>query len=273
MSEAMIVVAGAGLLLAGIVKGATGIGYSTCALPFLTIALGLKQAIAIVVIPAFASNVATIWNMGNPSAVLLRFWRFYLAIGPGIAIGTAVLNVVDAASAAQLLGCLTLAYVGLAWVRPSMVLPPEMERPLALPAGFLNGVMTGITGSQVMPLMPFFLSLPLERQEQIQAINLAVTIASVILAISLAHGGFLTMEVATFSVAGAAPALVGTAIGNSMARHLSTVAFRHYLLATLAILALPLLYRTTGFAVNPTSEHAPVIANSNYGAMHVKTAN
>ena len=37
-----------GLFLAGFVKGATGLGYSTCALPFLVAAIGLRSAIVIV---------------------------------------------------------------------------------------------------------------------------------------------------------------------------------------------------------------------------------
>ena len=49
-------VATLGLLVAGIIKGATGLGYASCALPFLAMAMGLRQANSVVMLPALASN-------------------------------------------------------------------------------------------------------------------------------------------------------------------------------------------------------------------------
>ena len=48
MEWSLLALAGLGLFLAGIVKGATGLGYSSCALPFLVSAIGLKPAMALV---------------------------------------------------------------------------------------------------------------------------------------------------------------------------------------------------------------------------------
>ena len=243
MNDTGIFIAGAGLLLAGIIKGATGIGYSTCALPFLAVAVGLRNAIALVVVPAIVSNIATMWSLGRFEATMRRFWPFYLAIMPGIAIGSAVLSVIDVAIAGQLLGLLTLTYVGLAWLKPDLALPGHWERPLALPAGFINGILTGLTGSQIMPLMPYFMSLRLKRDDQTQAINLAVTLASGILAIVLMRSGVMTPNLMLASCLGAIPAVIGVALGNRMGQLLSAPTFRQLSLATLAILALPLLQR------------------------------
>ena len=57
MDASHAVLAALGLLIAGFVKGATGLGYATCALPFLVAAIGLKAAIVIVPIPAMAANM------------------------------------------------------------------------------------------------------------------------------------------------------------------------------------------------------------------------
>src|SRR4051812_28152182 len=51
---AQLLLVAIGLLVAGLIKGSTGLGYSTCALPFLVSAVGLKSAICIVTIPALA---------------------------------------------------------------------------------------------------------------------------------------------------------------------------------------------------------------------------
>jgi uncharacterized membrane protein YfcA len=43
MDMAQIALAALGFLLAGVIKGTTGLGYSSCALPFLVSAVGLKR--------------------------------------------------------------------------------------------------------------------------------------------------------------------------------------------------------------------------------------
>ena len=50
LSELAIVVFG--LTIAGVIKGATGLGYASCALPFLVMVLGLKPAMGLVMLPA-----------------------------------------------------------------------------------------------------------------------------------------------------------------------------------------------------------------------------
>ncbi|HEX4892571.1 MAG TPA: sulfite exporter TauE/SafE family protein [Hyphomicrobiaceae bacterium] len=238
-----IVLASAGLFTAGLIKGVTGIGFSTCALPFLVLAVGLKPAMAIVTIPALVSNFAVIAGGAGLARVISRFWPFYVAIVPGILAGTSVIAFVDLRLAVQLLAVLTLAYVWLALVRPDLTLPPAMARVLAAPAGLLNGFLTGLTGSQIVPLMPYMMALKLAPEEQVQAVNLAVSLASAFLAAALAGAGIMTAELAIASAAGVLPAVAGVAIGGRLRGQLSMAAFRHVALATLAVLALSLYGR------------------------------
>ncbi len=238
-SDFIIVVAG--LFFAGLIKGTTGIGYSTCAIPFLVAGVGLKAAMAIVLVPAIASNGAVIFNSGGLSIVALRFWRFYGGIIPGIAGGTYALTAVNAGSATQLLGWITMIYVVLALLRPDMTLPPKLERVLALPAGLLNGFLTGLTGSQILPLMPYMMALRLPAEQQIQAVNLAVTLASVVMAVSLLSAGIMTVELLALSVVGAIPALMGVAAGSHLRPYLSPQAFRFVTLGLLGIIGAALV--------------------------------
>src|SRR5205809_2412119 len=90
-----LVLAAIGLLVAGLIKGTTGLGYSSCALPFLVAAVGLKAAIVVVVIPAMLSNVLVMSNTGHLRETLLRFWPLYAATLPGIVIGITLLVWID----------------------------------------------------------------------------------------------------------------------------------------------------------------------------------
>lgn len=258
MDVSNVVLVVSGLFLAGLIKGITGIGYSTCALPFLVASVGLKAAMALVIVPAIASNGAMIFGAAGLAIVARRFWRFYAGIIPGIALGAYALTFVDLGSATQLLGWITLVYVGLATVRPNITLPTELERMLALPAGFLNGLLTGLTGSQILPLMPYMMALRLPADQQVQAVNLAVTLASLVMAASLLGTGIMTAELLAISVAGAIPALIGVAAGSHLRRYLSPGMFRQVTLCMLGIIGAALAsYRPPDPAPASASHIAP----------------
>jgi uncharacterized membrane protein YfcA len=235
-----VVLAFSALLLAGLVKGVTGIGYATTAMPLLVMAWGLEKALALVVVPAIVSNVAVFIGAGNVFATLKRFQFFYLGILPGIAGGTALLGFVDTRIATDVLAVATLAYVALAVIRPTLSLAPGLERTLALPAGMLNGVLTGLTGSQILPLVPYMMALRLEPPAQVIAINLAVTIASGVLGATLLLSGGMTGDLLLLSCAGAVPAIGGALLGNAGRGLLPVEALRRLTLVMLAVIAISL---------------------------------
>lgn len=243
MSIPELVLVTAGLWAAGLVKGLTGIGYTTCALPFLVAAVGLQSAMAIVIAPAIASNAAVIAGSAGLVSVARRFGLFYGGIIPGIAAGVIALTHIDTGLATRLLGWITLGYVGLALARPDVHLPAVLERPLALPAGLVNGFLTGLTGSQILPLMPFMMALRLPPDLQVQAVNLAVTIASAVLALTLIGTGVMTAELLVVSVAGIVPAVIGVAAGNVLRRRLEPGLFKTLTLLTLAAMGVAMAGR------------------------------
>ena len=215
-----------GLLVAGLIKGTTGLGYSTCALPFLVSAVGLRSAIVIVPIPALAANLGLLFGAGNVSETFSRFWIFYAATVPGILAGTMLLAWVDQKLATKVLGVITVAFVLYSVIRPNVTMPSRLERPLQLPAGLLNGLFTGLTGSQVMPLLPYMLALKLDPDRFVQAVNIAVVTASLILALALLISGLVTWQLAMFSALGVVPAFVGVALGNRLRPRIPTRTFR-----------------------------------------------
>ena len=231
------------LLVAGLAKGVTGIGYATTAMPLLTMVAGLEKALALVVVPALVSNAAVFVGANNLGSTFFRFAPLYAGILPGIAAGTVLLPLVDTGLATQGLAALTLAYVVMAVAKPELSIAADLGRRLALPAGMMNGVLTGLTGSQILPLVPYMLALQLDPRTQVVAINLAVTIASLALGAALLVSGGMTNELIAMSCAGAAPAIAGTLIGNVVRDHLRVAAVRRITLAMLVAISLSLAGR------------------------------
>jgi uncharacterized membrane protein YfcA len=222
-----------GLFVAGLVKGATGLGYSACALPFLVAAVGLKTAIVIVPIPAMAANIGLLFGAGYIRETLKRFWVFYAATFPGLFYGTTLLSWVDQRSAARVLGIITVIYAIYAFFRPNLHLPSSWEMKLQLPAGILHGFLTGLTGSQIIPMLPYMLSLKLDANQLVQAINIAVVTTSMILILALIYSGLMIWPLATASAIGILPASLGVFLGNYLRSRMPSTAFRAVVLFTL----------------------------------------
>jgi uncharacterized membrane protein YfcA len=238
-----LVLAAVGLFVAGVVKGASGLGYSSCALPFLAAAVGLKTAIVLVVIPAMVSNIAVTWTAGHFMETVRRFWPFYVATLPGIWIGIQSLAVVDQRSAEIVLGLLIATYAVIALARPPVSMPATYERPLQWPAGLMNGYFTGLTGSQVLPLLPYMMALKLDAARMVQAVNLSVIVASAFMAIALMSSGLMTLPGAGMSIAAIVPAMAGIAVGVRIRKQLPLAHYRTVVLVILGLLGVGLVLR------------------------------
>ena len=243
MDVSLFVVAVTAFILAGIIKGATGLGYATSALPLLVHALGLQSAMSLVLIPALSTNVILAVTGGHLKDTLRSFWPLYLAMLPGTAIGLWLLLSIDQQIAIAGLGSVMITYTIFALSRPNIQIPTRWHSLLKAPTGFANGILTGLTGSQGMPLLPFMLGLNLEPARMVQAVNSAVLVASCALAFGLSMNGIMTTELLVLSIAAIAPALLGTFVGTRLRKQLPATRFRQIVLLMLGLMGLVMLVR------------------------------
>jgi hypothetical protein len=238
-----VAMATAGLTLAGFVKGVTGLGYASCALPFLTLAFGVEPAMALVVAPAIATCFSLAASAGEWRQTTREFAPLYLAMLPGIAIGLALLTAVDPVLPTRVLGVVMISYGLLSLWRPDLRLSHDGRLLLQIPTGFANGILTGLTGSQVMPLLPYVLALGLPGTMPVQVINLGVAIASLVLGIGLCVAGVMT-PILTAGTLGAVPlALLGVAIGDRLRRRLPERQLRSAMLLVLIGMGIAIMTR------------------------------
>ena len=241
LSMALCVIAG--FIFAGVIKGATGIGYSSCALPFLVCAVGLQPALAMLVVPAMACNLAVVFSVGHLRSTVQEFWPLYVAMLPGIVVGVFVLTRIDQQLATRALGLLILAYGVVSIAKPHFRVRASIARSLQVPVGLTNGFLTGLTGSQIMPLMPYMLSLELDTQKFVQAVNLAVIAASVSMGLCLMTFGLMKLDVLALSIVAVVPALVGVQIGVWCRTHINDQQFRQLVIVSLMGIGVVLMVR------------------------------
>ncbi|MEH6625632.1 MAG: hypothetical protein V7739_04255 [Motiliproteus sp.] len=82
-----IFIIAATFLLAGSVKGITGLGLPTVSLALLTVAIDMPTAMALLLVPSFATNLWQAVVGGNGHEVLVRIWPFKLAATATVWLG------------------------------------------------------------------------------------------------------------------------------------------------------------------------------------------
>jgi uncharacterized membrane protein YfcA len=230
-------------LFAASAKGVTGLGLSTMCLPFLAVTVGLKEALPLLIIPSISSNLVVMHGAGRFNETLRRFWPMLLATVPGIVIGLWTLALIDGRNAGGVLGVVLMIWCAFFYAKPEMRLPGRWEHLLGPVSGFLTGTVNGLTGSQVMPSMPYLMALHLDRNVFIQAINCSFTLSSFIMAVGLERLGLFTTDGVILSAIGTAFVFSGLKLGEGIRHRLSPDAFRLALLAMLTGIGVSLVLR------------------------------
>ncbi len=223
-------------LISGTVKGVIGLGLPTVSLGLLTATLGLPTAMALLLVPSLVTNLWQAVVGGNGRAILLRIWPFLLTATVTVWLGATALTRVDLSLLSALLGALLVAYsiLNLAGIRLTITTRQEVwAGPLI---GSANGILTGMTGSFVVPGVMFLQAIGLSRDLLIQAMGMLFTASTLALAFALHGNNFLTAQLGALSATALIPAVIGMVFGQRIRQSLSEPLFRQVFFIALLIL-------------------------------------
>lgn len=243
MDTSTIALVGTAFLLAAFVKGATGLGFSTTALPMLALTIGVKAALPLLIVPSLVSNAMVMIRAGHFAEMLGRFAWLYGLAPIGVGFGLVLLTWADGLTAGAVLGLVLATYSLFAWQQPNMTLPDRLERPLAPIVGLTTGTINGLTGSQVMPVLPYLMALRLDPDRLVQATNISFSLSSLVMVIGLSQIGLMTWQTALLSVLGLVPVFIGVRLGSDLRARLSPDLFRRAVIALLGLSGLILVAR------------------------------
>lgn len=216
-------------VLAGGVKGVTGMGLPTVAMSLLGLWMAPMQAAAMLVVPSLAINVA---QCRSPylRRLAVRLWPGWLAIAVVTIAAPGLGSTASAESAKRWLGAVLIVYGAWGLWRPT--LPDFSGRTtwLGAVAGAATGAVTACTAVFVLPWVPYLQSLRLGKDELVQALGLSFTVATLALAVRVqasAPTPWWQSAEGAFSVGMAlAGAFAGLKVGESLRRRLAGRAFQ-----------------------------------------------
>ncbi|CAH0147033.1 MULTISPECIES: sulfite exporter TauE/SafE family protein [Stenotrophomonas] len=231
-------------LLAGVVKGVTGMGLPTVAMGLLGGALSPVAAASMLFIPTFVTNAWQLLSGPSVGRIVRRLWPMMLAVVIATLGAAALLVRVDRDVSRVALGVALVVYAGYALLAPVLRVPARRERWLGPLVGAVSGVVTGATGVFVMPAVPYLQSLGLQRDELVQALGLAFTVSTISLTTGLVlHGAFGVQQLGLSALA-VVPSLAGMWLGQVIRQRISARVFRACFLGFLLLLGLELVLRS-----------------------------
>jgi uncharacterized protein len=234
------------VLVAGFVKGAIGFGFPSLATPLLSLAVSVKTAVVVLILPNIVMDGIQFVRRGTPLATVRRFWPLLVSGAVGIVAGTRVLTLLSPGVATFILGLFVVGFVALNVTGLAPEVPRAWEPWLSPVAGLVAGLIGGVTNSPATALVLFFHGIGLEKHEFISSVAFTFFFYKLVQLGAVAWYGLLPWSLLGISVGLTAVALGGFAIGLWVQDRLDQRAFNRAVLVFLGCLGAWLVIRGTG---------------------------
>ena len=238
-----VILIGLTFVLAGIVKGVTGMGLPTVAIGLLGLTMAPADAAALLVIPSLVTNV---WQFGagpHRLKTARRLATMLVAIFIATWLAAGFIAGSGAADATTALGGALILYAMVGLAKIQLAVPRRAEPWLSPVIGAVTGCVTGATGVFVIPAVPYIQALGLEKDELVQALGLSFTVSTIALAAGLASHDALHLSAIGTSAICTVPALLGMMAGQWVRSRVNPATFRLLFFIGLLILGADLALR------------------------------
>ena len=239
----ILAIAAVAFTLAGFVKGVVGFGFPVITLIILTLTIGLLDALAIIVIPTIVTNV---WQgLSGPylKDISRRMGLYILVSATFIWLTSAYLTVVDIRWPTAMLGGVLFIFALSRLLNVRLSVSPRWERPLSVPLGAINGMLTGMTGSFMVPSVLFMQAMGFQRDMLVQAMGVFFAISTMMLALSLGRNDLISMEHLQLSLFALVPSIFGLYIGRWIRLRINEERFQQIFLVSVLLLGGYISYR------------------------------
>ncbi|MCB2101637.1 MAG: sulfite exporter TauE/SafE family protein [Rhodobacterales bacterium] len=238
-----LLAAGAALAAGGLVKGVVGVGMPMVSVPLMAMVVPIQTALAVLLVPIFATNVVQFRQAGDTRAMARRFWPLIACMAGGIALGSQVLTSLSEAGLSTVLGGVILVFTGIQILGRVGEIPPARERWLGPLVGLASGIAGGVSTFFGPPLILYLMSLRLPKDAFVGAIGLIYLVGSLPLIAAFVAQGVLGWAETLWGVAALVPVFGGMALGRRLRDRVPQEIFRRIIMGLLVVIGLNLLRR------------------------------
>lgn len=230
-------------ILAGLVKGVSGMGLPTVSIALLSLFIPPAQAAMLMVMPSLATNLAQCW--GPHGLMLFRKLGWLWGCLAFATIYSPLPDISDGGSHATLfLGVVLVTYSFWGLFKPQLPRLNKSHPVASALVGGSTGIITAATGVFVLPMVPYMQLLGLSKEAFIQGLGIGFTIATMALAARLGLNGSFDLPNGSVAIGLAVlSAFAGLWLGSMVRDRLNPVQFQKSLYIVLGSLGLAMIVR------------------------------
>ena len=233
-------------LVSGFVKGVVGFGLPAVSLAILSITLDLHSAIALVVVPAFVTNIRQSCSGGHVMEIFNRAWPFFLCTTIAVWFGVIALATLNHSFLSAILGSILILYAIISFSGKEFQISNRNNTWLGPFLGSMTGLFAGMTGTASVPGIMYLKGIGLSRDSLVQAMGMLFTLCALVLGIAMQKHDLLTLEIVAMSCVALIPALSGMLAGERARKAISEQTFKNVFLLSLLIMGVYIFIDSVG---------------------------
>jgi uncharacterized membrane protein YfcA len=237
---AVLVVA---MLAGGLVKGVIGVALPMVSIAILSSVVDVHLALGLITIPILLTNVWQAFYAGRALEVLRRFWLPIACLMVSIWLGTNLVVRLPAAALYGIIGAVVVVFTSTSYFTPHWSLPERYRTPAGVAVSIFSGVLGGLSTIWGPPLVMYFVTIRLPKEEFIRTTGFFWFAASLPLVAGYLRNGVLNADNAALSAAAVVPSFAGLWLGQWLRGRIEQETFRRVLLIGLCFVGLNLIRR------------------------------
>ena len=203
-------------IIAGMIKGAAGLGLPTTAMGLMTISIAPRTAIALLIFPLIFTNAWQIFRSGNINQTFKKYLPFIIMLIIFVWLTVNKTSQVSDSTLIGFLGFFILLFVVVNIFRNAPFIPNHHDKKAQIVAGFIAGIMGGLTSVWAPPLAIYLAARRVKKEEFVRVSGLIFFIGSIPLLIAYLNQGHMNKELSLLSVFLLLPTFIGFWIGEKI---------------------------------------------------------
>lgn len=232
-------------LFAGAVKGAVGFAMPMIMISGLASILPAEQALAALIMPTIATNLAQALRQGFGAAraAIVEYRRLLVTLCLGIVVAAQLVPAMPQGVLLLTLGLPIVAYALSQLLGWQIRFHADNRGRAEVISGLVGGFFGGVAGVWGPPTIALLVSLDVDKRESIRVQGVVYLIGAVALAVAHLSSGVLNARTLPLSLFLSVPGLIGLWLGFAIHDRLDQARFRRWTLVVLVVSGLNLVRR------------------------------
>jgi uncharacterized membrane protein YfcA len=240
-----LVLAAAGLVFAGVVKGTVGFGLPMIAAPVLA---GFVEPRVAVVVMSIVNTITAIQVAARVGGVSLRahlglLGQMGFTTAVGTIFGAQLLAVLSPVIVSVLVGCVAVAFALLSAASVQLKVPPPRRGLVGSLVGLGAGLLGAVTSVSATPVVMYFHALELPKRDFLVVLNVTLVGLSLVQVASYAALGLYSVQVLQLAAVTMVCVAVGLGVGFVIQERVNQRLFNRVVIFVIFVVGLSLVVR------------------------------